>query len=391
MDGKKMFFSFYFLHVHLLSRTFAGNKRTFSMTLHVFNPEHDIALAYNNKYFTAPHAGRQLRHDLDYLPALWAAEGDLVWVENVASAKAHAHRFMRDGRKVRFADRNEVSRLADRIGRVSPWGWDAAVKFQLEQLGIRRTLLPADGLLDRIRNDSNRRFASMVLAELRSSMHDPILTGAACYARGMEELEQRVRETGKAVIKAPWSSSGRGIRYVDTLLQPAVAAWSRKTIERQGGMMVEPYYNKVKDFGMEFVSDARGVHYAGLSVFHTVNGAYAGNSLADEAGKRAMLSAYLPGSVLDKVAETLEHLLAGRLQGIYQGVLGVDMMVVAKDGVPDGRETGFGLHPVVEINLRRTMGHVALALSARQELQDRVMRIDYDGSHYHLHTVHKDR
>ena len=39
------------------------------MTLHVFNPEHDIALAYDNKYFTAPHAGRQLRHDLDYLPA----------------------------------------------------------------------------------------------------------------------------------------------------------------------------------------------------------------------------------------------------------------------------------------------------------------------------------
>ena len=37
------------------------------MTLHVFNPEHDIALAYDNKYFTAPHAGRQLRNDLDYL------------------------------------------------------------------------------------------------------------------------------------------------------------------------------------------------------------------------------------------------------------------------------------------------------------------------------------
>ena len=55
------------------------------MTLHVFNPEHDIALAYDNKYFTAPHAGRQLRHDLDYLPALWAEDGDLVLVENVAS------------------------------------------------------------------------------------------------------------------------------------------------------------------------------------------------------------------------------------------------------------------------------------------------------------------
>ena len=51
------------------------------MTLHVFNPEHDIALAYDNKYFTAPHAGRQLRNDLDYLPVLWAAEGDYVLVK----------------------------------------------------------------------------------------------------------------------------------------------------------------------------------------------------------------------------------------------------------------------------------------------------------------------
>ena len=24
------------------------------MTLHIFNPEHDIALAYDNKYFTPP-------------------------------------------------------------------------------------------------------------------------------------------------------------------------------------------------------------------------------------------------------------------------------------------------------------------------------------------------
>ena len=31
------------------------------MTLHVFNPEHDIALASNLSNFTAPHAGRQLR------------------------------------------------------------------------------------------------------------------------------------------------------------------------------------------------------------------------------------------------------------------------------------------------------------------------------------------
>ena len=52
------------------------------MILHVFNPEHDIALASNLSNFTAPHAGRQLRYDLGFLPALWAQDGDAVLVEN---------------------------------------------------------------------------------------------------------------------------------------------------------------------------------------------------------------------------------------------------------------------------------------------------------------------
>ena len=52
------------------------------MTLHIFNPEHDIALASGLANFTAPHAGRQLRHDLGFLPALWAQDGDAVLVEN---------------------------------------------------------------------------------------------------------------------------------------------------------------------------------------------------------------------------------------------------------------------------------------------------------------------
>ena len=57
------------------------------MTLHIFNPEHDIALAANLENFTAPHAGRQLRHDLGFLPSLWAAEGDAVLVENPQQAE----------------------------------------------------------------------------------------------------------------------------------------------------------------------------------------------------------------------------------------------------------------------------------------------------------------
>ena len=62
------------------------------MTLHIFNPEHDIALASGLANFTAPHAGRQLRHDLGFLPALWASEGDIIMVDAVDQARRSLER-----------------------------------------------------------------------------------------------------------------------------------------------------------------------------------------------------------------------------------------------------------------------------------------------------------
>jgi hypothetical protein len=57
----------------------------------------------------------------------------------------------------------------------------------------------------------------------------------------------------------------------------------------------------------------------------------------------------------------------------YQGPFGVDMMVVARDDC-----NGFMLHPCVEINLRRTMGHVALSLSNLVDGLPKVMQIEYN-------------
>ena len=151
------------------------------MTLHVFNPEHDIALAYDNKYFTAPHAGRQLRHDLDYLPILWAEEGDFVLVENVNSAQQHALRLQRYGKQVYFVNKDDVERLSKQIDKVLPWGWDSSVKFQLKQMGVNGSVLPDDEVLADIRKLSNRQFSSDVLKELQGCLNHPILLGEAFY------------------------------------------------------------------------------------------------------------------------------------------------------------------------------------------------------------------
>ena len=61
---------------------------------------------------------------------------------------------------------------------------------------------------------------------------------------------------------------------------------------------MEPFYRKVKDFGLEFNIDKEGVvEYKGLSLFETVNGQYVGNILDSEDNKLKMLSRYVRLSV----------------------------------------------------------------------------------------------
>lgn len=104
------------------------------MKLYVFNPEHDIALAMNKDRFTAPHAGRQLRADLGFIPALWAEDGDLVLVDDVEAVKEavrHLSRYVKKGTFVSPADLSkiDIASLAD--FEVEPWGWDSSICRQL--------------------------------------------------------------------------------------------------------------------------------------------------------------------------------------------------------------------------------------------------------------------
>ena len=170
----------------------------------------------------------------------------------------------------------------------------------------------------------------------------------------------------------------RGIRYVQTLEQlNRNVTWACRVIARQGGIMLEPYYNKVSDFAMEYEATANGdVVYRGLSLFRTQNGAYTGSIVATEEAKEQMLSRYVTSGQLEAVRQTVADILAPVLRGVYAGPFGIDMMVVAREGV-----SGFLLHPCIELNLRRTMGHVALSLPCDATMPQRLMRISYSGNY----------
>ena len=341
------------------------------MKLLVFNPEHDLALAANLSNFTAPHAGRQLRADLGFVPAIWAAADDFVLVENVEDAE---RRFLRLTRRPfgRFIAKDLLCKL--QFSAVDVWGWDLAIRAYLLRWGVEAVVMPTVTQIDAIRQLSHRRHAMQLLESLQM----PGTIGCASETDQMDIIADRLHRGEHLVVKAPWSSSGRGVRFMEGDMNIYDKGWVRHVIEKQGSVMVEPYYNKVKDFGMEFVSDGKGlVSYVGLSLFQTSNGAYTGNILASEDEKEHMISRYISVDLLKAIRQKICTLMGVLLKDRYAGAFGIDMMVVRRD---DG--DGFLLHPCVEINLRRTMGHVAISLTEHCSGLPKLMKMEYNSNIY---------
>ena len=346
------------------------------MKLHIFNPEHDLALAANLRQFTAPHAGRQLRSDLAFIPALWADQGDWVLVDDIGNALDKVrHLGMHLAEKVEFITKAQLEHAlkTEFLDSIHPWGWNLSLKRELEQMRVPEIMLPTDDILNKVRAISSRQWAAEHLQQ------------GVVYADSYTEVKELVLLHGKAVVKAPWSSSGRGVKYVaaDEFRTageyPAFERWTRNVIAHQGGVTVEPYYNKVKDFGMEFEMRDGKVNYLGLSLFDTVKNAYSGNLLCSEEDKQNMLLQYVNQETLAAACQRIMDIMEPALKDVYSGPFGVDMMIASKT---DELE----LVPCIELNLRRTMGHVALELAKIANPQS-LMRVEFDGNRYHLRVM----
>lgn len=355
------------------------------MTIRIFNPDHDLALAADMERFTAPHAGRQIRCDLGFISSLWADDGDVVIVDDIDAAESMYRKLKFERKpKVEFATMMQIEAVLRDLNSERPafdvWGWNKSIRFQFIQAGVPLKYLPSLDELDEIRILSGRQQTTSLLHSLRTGLEE-VTCGESHYCTSFQDVVQLRHSSDiyrQCVVKAPWSSSGRGVRYIIDNDEPRhienTFNWIRNTIAQQGGVMVEPYFNKVKDFALEFEADGKGgVTYCGLSLFETVNGAYTGNILATEDEKREILSRYIRLDLLD---ETISRITDNVKTGPYKGPFGVDMMIVG-----NGK---FLLHPCVEINLRRTMGHVALVLSPTLPSQGKSMSVAYTAKKYHL-------
>ena len=133
---------------------------------------------------------------------------------------------------------------------------------------------------------------------------------------------------------------------------------------------------------MEFELKNGKITYRGLSLFQTVKNAYSGNVLESEEEKMDFLRNYLDTDALYHIQEDMKAKLQPYLKDIYCGPFGIDMMVCSEAG------TGkLFINSCVELNLRRTMGHVALDLTERLNKRPHLMRVAFDGNRYHLEVL----
>lgn len=320
------------------------------MKIHLFNPDNDLALASGRSNYTSPFSARQMASDLSLLPHLWAGQGeDVISLSEDMMAVAR-----------RYPD-----------AEFSPWGWNPSLLARLSRAGFRN--LPSAEHVEAIRNLSNRATSVYILNSLRSRLNDfeKYFCGESWICKTENEVKCFFARYGNLVLKAPWSCSGKGVRFVSDY-DENVSGWVCRILRQQGSIEVEVLCEKVIDFALEFSASADGVRYVGLSMFSTSRGAYSGSIVATDEYKRCMLFKYIPKATFDLLRTELESELFTAIGNKYCGVVGVDLMICR---ATDGR---YLVNPCVEVNLRRTMGWVALQFDRQVCETPCRFFIDYD-------------
>ena len=314
--------------------------------LYIFNPEHDYALAHDSDHFVPLQSAIRFAHECAPFLRHLTDEGDMLFLP--------------------YADTiPEFS--ATPITAVRPWGWDRLVRQQLRAAGVDESLLPDDTTLQQLRGLAHRGTSIRAMEFLHHECPDLPLPPAARLLTTMDAVALFITEVKECILKSPYSGNGRGNLYVHGDFTPTLRRQSEGVLRRQGALLGEPLYDVVQDFAMEFQCTPQEVRFAGYSLFRTRHYGYAGNELRSDNDIELILSQWIDLKDLYSVRNALVKFIEKEIQPTYTGCVGVDMMVFQNSNhkIKNSTDRNYILNPMVEINLRMTMGMAAHILYER--------------------------
>jgi len=341
-----------------------------SGNIYYFNSTCELAVANESFSYQAPLLLREMEQNLAILPFVFALENDFVLTENIPSDEFQQTLRQAGFKLPKFCNLSELEAMPDgSFNAIFPWGWSPAAHFKLKKLkekcsagfkaspvfnwgDVHKSLFERSTSLGFLKNLLNGNPPDWFVAKE--------LTGQKVSS--FNEIELLLAKETSLVLKAPLSSSGRGIQMIrKPSLNNANKQWISGVLKQQNYLIAEPLLEKITDLSFQFqIKSESEVEYLGYSVFTTnTNGQYQGTLIHPD------LQKMLPETGLDfyEVISTTAEILTNALkQSVYsqsyQGFLGIDAIIFRQDN-------RLKIQPCIEINCRMNMGILALYIEER--------------------------
>ncbi|VAW20035.1 hypothetical protein MNBD_BACTEROID01-698 [hydrothermal vent metagenome] len=339
--------------------------------VYLFNPTCEYAVANGTVSWQPNRLLQQMEAGLGTLPLFFACQNDYVLVKRLPSKS-----FIQSLKQIGITppvflqlgqalSDNDFLRSPKR--RLLPWGWSPATHHLLNPLknscSAEFLSSPVSTWKPAYKELYSKIKAAEVLSRLLSILPEEFMlprqyTPEKCF--DLAKVELLLTKWGKIMVKAPWSSAGRGLQPVTcSPLHPSVSNRIRGLIREQGAVVVEPLFDKVFDFAFQFSIQQGEITYLGTDLFQTdEKGRYKGNYLNNFPYDTDSLISGLIDEAIKSVPPGLKTALkSNSFAANYEGFLGVDAMIY-RDNKKQLR-----IHPCLEINLRYNMGLLAFKLN----------------------------
>ena len=338
--------------------------------VYLFNPTCEYAIANGNPYWQPNQLLQKMESDLSTLPMFFAGNNDFIIVDKIPLPD-----FLESLKQLNViipdfilkTDAiNDKHFLSIPKNKIIPWGWSPAVHKYLsplkESCSIDFQKSPVFNWNPEHREITSRKFALGILKQLQSVLQpNYILPGSftpkVCTTQN--DFETAIQQWEKVMVKTPWSSSGRGLQPI-TKTPVHQKVWEKVMgiVKEQGYAIAEPLLERVHDLALLFELKKGKVEYLGISHFCTNNkGQYEGNYLN---GMPLTLDKKISEFAEIAVAEIRQSMIdaieASEMAQVYEGVFGIDMLIYL-----DANKE-IKINPCLEINVRHTMGLLALRL-----------------------------
>lgn len=321
------------------------------LKVYIFNPETDMALASGCNNYTPPINIQRFTRTLALLPALYAETDSYIIVPNGVNHLNADRRPYFQYCKEKGVNLIFEEELQNKQCEIHPWGWDPTLYHRLKRINNLAITNLQEDILSVRKRLSHRRITIDMHNRINTLLSKDDIALPIEFVNSEDAYNWILINPG-CYLKSPWSSSGKGIFHLTSTNFKSVKPWIERTISRQGSIMAEVGTDRSLDFATEWSCDNGIVRFEGYSIFEvSEHGRYLGNFIVNHQQAEEIINRYTDQwgeHYLEAIGRCLTEIIAP----YYNGPLGIDMLITT-----DGR-----INPCVEINLRMTMGHVALSL-----------------------------